>query len=208
MSLGRIIDITYFIGSIEIANTEQPEVEDHINSVVDRVQRNVLLEALGHTLYAELYANYDTAVNDKWKKLVEGDDYTVEVAGEDYTIHWNGLKNSEKLSMLAYFAYWEIMKELTQSASGIGLVNSKAENADKIDPRYKMTKAWNDGICLYGSIAAQPGESFVYDEMPYINRMLLKPSLCNYIIAKNEEDSTNYQKWIFTEKGYLSFTGL
>lgn len=177
------IDKTYFTGAINLPGSVLDGTYALISDYITQHEKEILTDLLGYTLYKELAANYD-AVSGKWYDFINGAEYTV----GDYTVKWNGLINSEKISLLSYFTYFHYVRDNVTSTSVIGEVLNIGENATRITPADKLVWAWNQGLELYGSTSNDS----------------LAPSAYNYL--KNHED--DFPLWVFTELGPINKFGI
>ena len=84
--MATIIDNTYFEkGWLFIPNnkdlnaepTASPSAQSEIDFFIEEYERELLLNALGVTLYNELQAELPTPATQKWIDLVDGKDYTI-----------------------------------------------------------------------------------------------------------------------------------
>lgn len=201
------IDKTYFIGEISLPNTTANQ--ERINIFIEEYEEKILVDALGYTLYSELIANYNPANNDKWKQLVEGETYNVEYNNTTHTIKWNGFKNDDKRSFLAYFIYYYYVIDTINAMTGVGIVRNSSENSTIVKPSQKLINAYNKGVEIYGYSGYDDGKILTFDDVSTINNPnILKPSLYNYIIAKNNEDPTTYENWLFTSKKKINLFDL
>lgn len=111
------------------ASAVPPSDVDAIEYLIDKVEREVLLGALGATAYNELLLalpDLDNPVNAKWKALVEGQTY-----GDGKV--WTGLDND--YSLLAFKVKCDYLFQNAQSVSGIGVTESKPEKGVRISPQ-------------------------------------------------------------------------
>ena len=107
---------------------------DYLQSVIDTVQKELLLNALGLGTYNTLklaLADIDNPLYASYKKLVEGEEYDGKV--------WIGLQND--LSFIAFKVYDEFLSQTNERLSGVGNVNAEPEKARLITPAYKIAMA-------------------------------------------------------------------
>jgi hypothetical protein len=168
------IDKTYFTGSINLPGSALDGTYAVIANYITQYEKKILIKLLGYTLYKELVANYN-ASSGKWYDFINGVEYTV----GDYTVKWNGLINSDKISLLAYFTYFHFVRDNVTSTSVIGEILNNSENSTRISPADKQVHAWNQGLELYGRVSDHS----------------LTPSAYNYL--KNHTD--DFPLWVFTE---------
>lgn len=177
------IDETYFTGAINLPGSVLDGTYSIITQYIEAHEKEVLIDLLGYTLYKELMENED-ATSGKWYDFINGAEYTV----SGYTVKWNGLKNSDKISLLSYITYFHFVRDNVTSTSVIGEVLNTGENATRITPADKLVWAWNRGVELYGSVSDH----------------YLAPSAYNYL--KNHED--DFPLWVFTELGPINKFGI
>ena len=151
-----ITDETYFLkGYLTIPNIVDESsdaigdsvVLSELESAILKYEREVMINALGVTLFDEL----ETALADlpsadqKWKDLVDGVNYTL----NDVVFRWDGLRGFDKDSLVAYFIYCEYKRndELTYTTTGD--VRLEANNALTASSITKYVKAWMNFIEKY-----------------------------------------------------------
>jgi hypothetical protein len=186
-----IINKTYFKGLTEIANAnDSAPLSDKVgNSVVldvmiKKYEPLLLIKLLGYDLYKLLTDQFDktnndwvlnTGVEQKWKDLVKG----AEVVYDGVTYKWDGLANGED-SLIAYFIYSKYIEELEIQHTGIGLVQEKAEKAERVNGRTKIIDAYNQFYC----------KAIENDTHTYL-------SLYDYIKYQNDVNGQDYYpKWL------------
>lgn len=135
-----LIDSSFFVGEINIPNTNKPEVQAELNHFIAKYESELLNHLLGNELYASYLADVDG--EQRFQDLINGVSYN---DGIDY---WRGLIYSYNggltmHSMIAYYTYWFWMKDKSSWNSGIGVVRPEGDKAKPISPALKMTAAWN-----------------------------------------------------------------
>jgi len=204
-----IIDKTYFRYPLSVpfqGDTAQTELQYYI----DRYEKEFLTYALGNSLYDAFMAGLaEPTIAQKWLDLRDGKTYNVVgFDGKTYPIKWNGLKNTEKKSFIAFMVYWHILKD-SYERFGNSLGISESENTTHSNPLLRMVLAFNDGIDLYGSVPwyqmnfNDNPEIGVYANLGYRTAYIdglwnLKPTLFNFIYHANLADPTTYPNWVFT----------
>jgi hypothetical protein len=180
--------ITYFKGLIDIPFDNKDTSEFEAN-YLDVYEKEILTRFLGYTLYKE----FTEALNagspaQKWVDLLEGAEYTVTVDGIDYTVLWNGLQNSDKISLITDWVYFRWLQENNEQLTGLGVSSANKENATDYDPNFKLVQAHNRCVSLAGNEDN--------DE--------LAPTLYNFIY----NNEANYDKWVFTELETINVLGI
>lgn len=112
-----------------------PDNATEIDNLCIQIEREILLNALGLTLYNELYALDNTTIelpiNARWKKLVQGDEYDEKV--------WLGLDND--YSLIAYRVFEQFNIETAIRLSATGAKQVQGENAIQQTPKYLIATA-------------------------------------------------------------------
>jgi len=142
----QIIDKTYFQKANElniplgadtlVANPAiaTPNNSDALTLLCARVEKSILLNALGLTTYNELQlalADIDNPLYASYKLLVKGDEYNNKV--------WAGLDND--YSLIAYSIFEQFITETNESLTGVGTVQGNPEKATLKSPKYKIANA-------------------------------------------------------------------
>lgn len=84
-----LIDRTYFIGELNIPNTDQNSVGELLDWFIEKYETEFLEKVLGYELYKALKAGLqEVTVDQKWTDLIEGVEYT-NLAGR--LTFWKGL---------------------------------------------------------------------------------------------------------------------
>lgn len=146
--MANLIDKTYFVGDIMLPDKKLTGDLANIDVYIAKYEPEILLKMLGYDLYKPLQAQIDSGspYDAPWADFIEGAEYTV----GDYTVKWNGLVNTQKDSLIAYYIYFFYMKDLVSSTTGVGEVLNNAENSDRMSPANKQANAWNRHLDLYG----------------------------------------------------------
>jgi hypothetical protein len=131
-----LIDETYFIGELNIPNTDRPAVSEALTNMISIREKELLTDLLGYDMYKLFLAS---PTDPRWADLKNGKEYTV-----NGRLHkWEGLIEENTQSLIAnYVYYWWIRNEVSKT-SGIGEVRPVSENAVNASPADKMVKAWN-----------------------------------------------------------------
>lgn len=141
-----IIDETYFIWKLSIPTDNDNRI-NKLQPYIDRSQKEYLLKALGYELYKLFVAELPAPTSQRFIDMLNGSDFTnVTTAKLD---RWDGLANTEKESMLAYFAYFEYLEGVNETESGNGVTMASFENSEKIPPINKQVRSYNLGYDQY-----------------------------------------------------------
>lgn len=128
----QLIDESFFIGEIVVAQTDQVEVSENLQVFIKKYQREFLTLLLGQTVYDQFIAELikpDADIAQKWKDLY------------NKLIFVDGLY---KGSPIANYVYYFYMRNNVTQTTGIGEGKGKAENATIGINNDKMVRAWNE----------------------------------------------------------------
>lgn len=190
----NIIDITYFQKandlnlpfSVERAKAnptlQTPNSKTDIEGLITRVEKKLLLNALGLAMYNELQlalADIDNQLYASYKLLVQGDEYDEKV--------WNGLDS--EYSLLAYKVWDEFVTQNNNTLTGVGVASTDPEKATKISPAYKIANANAKFIEQYqGGYLFNP---IVYNNGEFIDWLGcnegIEVSLYQYLVDKKDD---------------------
>lgn len=212
-----IIDSSYFEkGELYIPNNRDlsaqpvgsPSTKSDVDFFINKYEPELLLNALGVTLYNELEtANSDLPnAAQKWKDLVNGVDYTI----DGVTRRWDGLIGAGKQSLIAYFVYCQYLRDKEATFTTTGVVQNDANNAENYDPTRKYIKAWNSFLKQYqGGLNRAP--RIIYNSsgsvgLDYYGNKSKTVSLYQYLADQNTLDDTAFPDFEFTlYESYNSF---
>jgi hypothetical protein len=151
-----VIDDTYFeTAELFIPNNKdlnaQPEgsptAQTNLTAIRKKYERELLLNALGVTLYAQLVVALDDlgAADPKWDKLVTGSTYVID--GKTYI--WDGLRGFLKQSLVAFYAYSQylVFDELTYAT--VGVVKNQSDTAVTADSTAKYVRSFGSFLEQY-----------------------------------------------------------
>jgi hypothetical protein len=72
-----LIDRTYFVGELNIPNTNQAAIGSQVDLFIEQYEDQLLNEVLGYSLYKAFKAGMqEVTVDQKWTDLIEGVEYT------------------------------------------------------------------------------------------------------------------------------------
>ncbi len=85
-----LIDRTYFVGDLNIPNSNLPDVGENLDWYIEKYENQFLEKLLGYDLY-KAFRNglVQTTVEQRWNDLVFGSEYSF----HGKTVRWNGLKS-------------------------------------------------------------------------------------------------------------------
>lgn len=136
-----LIDSTYF--KIEINAPD--DIYSNIQDYIDRYEPEILRSLLGYELYELVIAENPT--EQRILDLRDGVEYSVN--GIQYK--WNGFKNEEKISLIAYYvAYWYMRLNISETST-VSELQVNPENANIANPSLKVQMIWMLLSELYGS---------------------------------------------------------
>ncbi len=120
-------------------------------------------------------------VEEKWTDLADGKDYTVDYNDVTYNVRWDGLRNTVKESLIAYYVYNRYVRANYQQLTGLGVGAQHMENAEIVSPNQKLI--WSNNECARLSSDMQ----------------LTSPSLFNFLSnAVDVDDVPIYTNWLYT----------
>ena len=181
----QIIDKSYFNNQnfiqIPLATPEpnSPNNASELDNLCVKLEREILLNALGLTLYNELKALTDVTIeapeNVRWKNLVQGEEYDDKV--------WLGLDNDD--SLIANYIYQQFVTDTNIKLSATGTTKVNAENATNQTPVYKIAGAHQNFIKQYqGEYLTSP---ICYDNfIDWFGCEGIEKSLYGYLMDKRE----------------------
>lgn len=143
----NIIDITYFQNANElniplakefiVANPalETPNSSDYLTSLCEKIEKSILVNALGLQTYNELQLaladNFTNPLYASYKKLVQGDEYDNKI--------WIGLDN--EYSLIACRIFERFLSTTNEQLSGVGTTKVNPQGASLFTPAYKIANA-------------------------------------------------------------------
>lgn len=141
-----LIDVTYFKGSITLGNvstgSDAQADTDLIDVYIPQYETEYLKKVLGYPLYTAFMAGLliTPTIPQKWVDLRDGVDYTV----HDKPYRWNGFKNTDKVSPIAFYVYAEYQNNYATTTTNIAEVMNQVQNSTNTSPMNKIWAAWND----------------------------------------------------------------
>jgi hypothetical protein len=132
-----------------------PSNATELDNLCIKIEREVMLNALGLTLYKLFFALDSTSIelpaNARWKALVYGQEYEEKV--------WEGLVN--EYSLIGYRIFETFTHDTNTRLSANGVTKVDAQNAENKTPAYMITNSNNEFIKKYqGQMLKEP---YIYD---------------------------------------------
>ena len=191
------IDYTYFINDIGLPVSSNTALRTALTEAITAYEEEILKKLLGYTLWKALDADLVDSVPQTqiYIDLVNGAEFTFTYEGYTINTKWEGLVNTAKKSLLAYYTYYQYRRNFVGNATGIAEVVNKPENATVVSPLHKLTRAWNRMVDLYGetpNILFKYPDYFLTDSN--YEHFNTQPSAYNFLLA----NSTDYPTWVFT----------
>jgi len=165
-----------------------PNNQTELDYLCEKLEREILLNALGLSLYNEIKAltevTIDEVGNEKFKKLIHGDEYDGKI--------WLGLDNDD--SLIANYIYQEFVTQTDIRLSATGAKKVNPENATTQTPKYLIAGAHQNFIKQYQGEYLQ--EPVIVDNFVdwYCNNA--EKSLYGYLMDK-QVDFTNWKPEYF-----------
>ena len=185
----QIIDVTYFQKANElniplsvemvVANPslQTPNTQQELTLLCQKVEKSILLNALGLTTYNELQlalADINNPLYASYKKLVQGDEYDDKV--------WNGLNYD--YSLIAYRIKEQFLVQSNELLTGVGNTQGNPEKSVLISPKYKIANANANFIKQYqGVYLHEPIIDGVFIDW-FGNQDSINVSLYKYLVDK------------------------
>jgi hypothetical protein len=116
------------------ASLATPNNTVYLDELCKRVEKSILLNAFGLSMYNELQlalADINNPLYASYKKLVEGDEYDGKL--------WKGLNND--FSLIAFKVFEVFLTETDKRLSANGVVQAKTEASEIYSPAYKIATA-------------------------------------------------------------------
>ena len=180
-----LIDNTYFIREINLPGASIEGDYEDLATYITQYEKEVLTDLLGYELYKDLIAN---SGDQRWVRLINGHEYEEDWDGDTTTVKWNGLTNTDLISLISYYTYFNYMKFHASNTGRTGESINLTENSERTSPTPKMVNAWNEFVDLYGKQSD----------------IVINPTAYNFL-NKFEDD---YEGWIFTDHFKTNTFGL
>ena len=207
------IDSTYFVGEAFIPNLDKNTT--NINQAIVQYEKEILIDLLGYKLYSLLIADLDNAgapVTQIYINLVNGAEFTHSFRGEDILLKWEGLRNTAKQSLIAYYTFYQYVTRDVTHLSGVGVIKTPTGSSERASSVNKLCNAWERMRELYGVIPAEYKRylgGYKTEMMPIPSASLpytfnCDPSAYNFLFA----NKADYPDWRFTPKWNINAFGI
>ncbi len=207
--MATIIDNTYFEKgwlfipnneNIDAAPADSPDVTTELDLFRIEYERELLLNALGVTLYDELQAEIDaTPSTQKWIDLVDGKSYTI----NSKTKQWNGLVGANTQSLIAFYVYCQYLRNDNSTYLTTGIAQNTANNAERSDPTPKFVKSWTRFLSQYQGNCYNYGyPTVIYNRsgmvgLDYYGQDNIEVNMFQYLTDQNELTPTDFPDFEF-----------
>jgi len=148
----------------------------------------------------------DSPVTQIYKDLVEGAEFTHIYQGQEILMKWEGLQNTSKQSLIAYYVYFQYVQRDVTHLSGVGNIKTPAGTDQRASSVNKLCNAWERMRSLYGVVPPNYKPYFSY---PIMGKNLpcvfnCDPSAYNFLFANR----VNYPDWMFTPQWNINAFGI
>lgn len=201
-----LIDATYFVRDINVPLSSNTVLNSVFNNSVLRYENEVLKSLLGYTLWKEFTDAIaaEGTLAQKWVDLRDGADFSFDFNGYTINTHWNGLVNAEKVSLIAYYVYYQHRVNHESEYTGIGEVVAKGENSKRVSPLDKLVLVHGNMLDLYGRIPAKARRYYSFLNNANYFHYDDKPSAYNFLLANVD----TYTGWVFKPIGGVNAFGI
>jgi len=210
-----LIDTSYFINEINVPLTGNATLDSTFNNALTKYEPEVLKKLLGYPLYKEMTeaiaadalgegAEGYVALPQKWSDFINGAEFTFDLNGQTITEYWNGLANTSKESLIAYYVYYKHRTNSESKYTGVAEVSGQSENSKKVSPLNKLVRVHSLFLYLYGKIPAYAYRYFSSYPVSGYQHYTDQPSAYNFLLANSE----NYAAWRFTPIGNVNAFGI
>ena len=199
-------DTTYFVRDINVPLSSNSTLNSVFTNSVLRYENEILKNLLGYTLWKEFTDAIAVVGNpaQKWVDLRDGADFSFDFNGHTINTHWNGLVNSEKVSLIAYYVYYQHRVNHESEYTGIGEVVAKGENSKRVSPLDKLVLVHGNMLDLYGRIPAKARRYYSFLNNANYFHYDDKPSAYNFLLANVD----TYTNWVFKPIGGVNAFGI
>ena len=184
---------------ISASDSTTPSQDSELVYFIDINERELMLNALGVTLFNELTAALAnlTAAAQKWKDLVTGSTYVLD--GKTYL--WEGLRGYNKNSLVASYVFCKFLRNDESTYTTTGIAQNVAKNAKNYSYTPKYIAAWRNFIKGYQA-QAQCDPVIIRNHfgtvgLDYYQNNDSVVSLYRFLTDQNELDATAFPDFEF-----------
>jgi hypothetical protein len=183
------LDLTYFKGMINIPFDNQ-DADSFQADYIDVYEKEVLIRLLGYDLYKRFAAGLlvEPTIDPIWLALRDGKEYNVDINGNTHVVKWNGLVNTDGISLISDYTYYKWLSQNNEQLTGTGVGKANKENATDYDKNKKLVQAWNRAN----------------ENAGYNGWNSLAGSLYNFL----NNHQTDYEPIVFIELGFINVLGI
>lgn len=135
-----LIDSTYFVGELNIANTDTVPVQENLQLFINKYEPKFLKMLLGNTLYNEYLIGITPVPVDP-----PTDPVTFEPIPQKWLDLQDQLRNiTTKVSPIANYIYFFFVRDAVLYNSGTGVQQAEGENSIRGNSQIKTVRAWNE----------------------------------------------------------------
>ena len=202
------INKDYFINDISIPST-RPTGETSIDASIAKYEKEVLQMVLGYELYDLFIAN---PTDQRFVDISIGKEFEFDFCGKTVKRKWNGLKNADKESLIAYYVYFKHKSNLNTITASISEVKPKLENSNPASANMKLIRAWNNFVELSGDLndvdryycGCRYFDYFDKYNISSYHHVNSAPSLYNFLLANKD----TYPEWEFEPSEKINIFGI
>lgn len=142
----QLIDISYFVGEINIAQLGQLAVAEDVDRFITKYQSRYLRAVLGYAFSKQFEDNYNSETEDEWSAIVNGSAY---VDANGITQYWNGLVDEDAVvSPIANYVYYKYIADLQSATTASGEKEDNAQGSLNVAAAGKQARAWNEMVVM------------------------------------------------------------
>lgn len=209
--MATITDKTYYKGDIILPQLGNPIQEQGVLDAIAKYEPIILKHLLGYPLYKIVQdawnafkATTPTPLPVRIDELINGADMVFQVRGKTVETRWNGLANTDKVSLLSYFVHAQYLTTTSARTATTGQVKPDQENSKRVSLTPKYTYSWNRMVELYGQsprprelgynkLTQQEQLEDFWAEVKNYKHWNRTPSAFNFLLANKD----TYPEWEF-----------
>jgi hypothetical protein len=203
--MANLIDNTYFVRDIDVPVGSTVELAAPLTAGIVRYEPEYLKLLLGYTLWKAVQVEIDSGTYTVYGDLIEGAEFSFDYCGNTISTKWEGLINTELVSPIAYYVYYQKRKNVESFNSGLGERRGKGENSVAHAATVKMVSSWNNLVKIHGeqNRGYKKYMDFFLDKSNY-SHVTPEPSAYNFLLA----NVASYDDWVFTPLWKINAFGI